>query len=149
MSNDKYKQEELDLAKKIAKKAHDGQFRRDNKTPYIEHPRAVVNLLEGSDEYILMTAWLHDVLEDTKVTADELFIEGIPIPVINAVELLTKKEGVDYMEYLRTLSKNPMARVVKLADIVSNLNDAPSDKQIKKYLKALPILLFPKAKQHE
>lgn len=53
------------LASSIARKSHDGQFRRNGTTPYITHPEAVARSLEGEHPNVIAAAWLHDTLEDT------------------------------------------------------------------------------------
>ncbi|WP_052573656.1 bifunctional (p)ppGpp synthetase/guanosine-3',5'-bis(diphosphate) 3'-pyrophosphohydrolase [Haloferula sp. BvORR071] len=127
-------------ASAIALEAHAGQFRRDGTTPYVRHPEAVAARVAG-DPLAEAVAWLHDVLEDTAVTPEMLRSEGIPEEVIAAVAMLTKPDGADYEEYLRAIKANPLAKKVKLADMLSNLGDQPSEKQILKYAKGLTILL--------
>lgn len=86
-------------------------------------------------------AWLHDVLEDTDVTPEVMSQHGIPDEVIFCVRLLTKTEGVDYDSYLASVKGNPVAKKVKVADMLSNLSDHPSEQQILKYAKGLIVLL--------
>ncbi len=128
-------------AKQIAFEAHAGQFRRDGKTPYIYHPAAVVQKLRGEAQDVHDTAWLHDVLEDTKLTTNDLRAKGVCIAVVEAVQVLTKKEGGDYAVYLALVKRNSIARKVKIADMLANLSDSPTDKQIVKYAKGLIYLL--------
>jgi (p)ppGpp synthase/HD superfamily hydrolase len=128
------------LASSIARKAHDGQFRRDGTTPYITHPEAVAKSLEGENPDVIATAWLHDVLEDTDVTIQELKHKGIPVRVIESVEVLTRRDGQSYDDYIHWVSQDIIARKVKIADIRHNLSDAPTEKQIAKYGKAFLIL---------
>lgn len=128
----------------IAAEAHRGQFRRDGKTPYITHPAAVVDRLvaQGNTEpAVLATAWLHDVLEDsTDATADELR-EDMPEEVVAAVVALTHLQHVPYAEYLTIVKRNPIATKVKIADMLTNLADAPTERQILKYARGLIFLL--------
>ena len=65
-------------------------------------------------------ALLHDVIEDSPVSAEELLQAGLPETVVTAVHVLTKKKEQDYQTYLETVKKNPLARVVKLADLKHN-----------------------------
>ncbi|TWT30158.1 GTP pyrophosphokinase [Posidoniimonas corsicana] len=125
-----------DLAKQIATDAHAGQFRRDGVTPYIEHPRAVASRV-GDDPRLVAAAWLHDVLEDTDQTAESLLAQGVPAEVVDAVELLTKSPAVAYGDYLARVADSPIARQVKIADMLSNLSDGPTPKQIRKYAEGL------------
>lgn len=125
----------------FAYNAHNGQTRRDHFTPYISHPQNVAERLRGESDEIIMTAWLHDVLEDTKETPDSMRAAGIPEPVIEAVQVLTKTEGEDYSVYLARVKAHPIARKVKIADMLSNLGDSPTDKQIIKYAYGLILLV--------
>ena len=129
-------------AEQIARAAHAGQFRFDNVTPYITHPEAVVKRLEGESEDVLAVAWLHDVLEDTLVTASDLLRDGIPPHVVQAVEILTKpKKSTDYWAYLQQVKSDAIAHKVKVQDILHNLSDSPTRRQIIKYAKALLYLV--------
>jgi (p)ppGpp synthase/HD superfamily hydrolase len=130
-------------AEDIAYIAHKGQKRRGTEKDYIEHPKAIVQRMKdnGIDNKLYhAVAWLHDVLEDTKVTAEELEQKGIASSVLKAVELLTKKKNKTYKEYLSELKKNEMARTVKIYDMIENLSDRPTEKQIKKYARGLAYL---------
>ncbi len=126
------------LAERIARQAHAGQFRRDGVTPYIVHPEAVASRVFKPEEKA--TAWLHDVLEDTHMTKQDLLDAGIPENVVEAVVIMTKTEGVSYSDYLVKVKENPIARVVKIADMNSNLADTPTPKQIAKYAEGLKFL---------
>jgi (p)ppGpp synthase/HD superfamily hydrolase len=128
------------LASSIARKAHDGQFRRDGITPYISHPEAVAKSLEGEHPDVIATAWLHDVLEDTKTSVTNIKNAGIPLRVIDAVERLARNDEQSYEDYLNKITQDEIARKVKIADIMHNLSDAPTEKQIAKYEKALIVL---------
>lgn len=130
----------VELARTIAKKAHEGQFRRDGVTPYIEHPAAVASRAPKSPES-QAAAWLHDVLEDTNLSAADLRAQGIPARVVDAVEALTKQEGLSYEENLKRVAANELAKGVKIADMLSNLADSPTKNQIRKYAGGLLKLL--------
>lgn len=121
-------------AEKIALEAHEGQTRRDGK-PYITHPAAVVEMLTNPDE--VSVAWLHDVLEDTKI--DEKFLRdaGIDDSVIEAVVLLTKDSEISYEDYITKISRNSLARRVKICDIIHNLSDSPKSEKVDVYLSSL------------
>ena len=130
----------IEIARRVASRAHSGQHRRDGYTPYINHPTAVANKLAGEDAVVIATAWLHDVLEDTNETSQTLYDAGIPHGVIRAVETLTKTKEVSYDEYLNGVKLNWIAKKVKVADMLHNLSDAPTDRQIIKYAKGLLFL---------
>ena len=103
-------------AMKIAYAAHHGQVDY-NGIPYIFHPIHLAEAME--DEISCCAALLHDVVEDTEVTMEELAQE-FPTEVIEVLKLLTHAEGVDYFDYVRAIKKNPIAMKIKLADIAHN-----------------------------
>ncbi len=99
-----------------------------------------------------MAAVLHDVVEDTSVTLEDLVAEGFPPAVIKAVEALTKRPGEDRLAAARRAVENPIARIVKLADNTENMDLSriaePSDKdfvRLKEYEAVRAILLAPTA----
>lgn len=128
-----------ELAKQIATRAHAGQFRRDGVTPYIVHPEAVAARVIGDTAKAV--AWLHDVLEDTKLTVVDLEQAGFSREITKAVVALTKDDGTDYETYLQGFRRNNLARRVKIADILANLSDQPTETQIVKYVNALRFLI--------
>ena len=127
------------IAEQIARKAHKDQHRRDGVTPYVTHPERVAKRIEG-DEGLEAVAWLHDVLEDTSETEASLLTAGIPQHIVDAVRCLTKEDGVEYEDYLAGINQNALARAVKIQDMLDNLSDGPTEKQIKKYCRGLLIL---------
>lgn len=125
----------------IAINAHKGQYRRDGVTPYINHPFAVADRVDHLGHEYVCVALLHDVLEDTQVSVQDLYDVGVPANIVVAVIVLTKHEGISYDDYLKNIKQNELARRVKIADMISNLADNPTDKQIKKYAKGLDFLM--------
>ena len=111
------KQPMLELALSIATKAHRGQFDKAG-IDYIAHPIFVASQVDSEEEKAV--ALLHDVIEDSSVTAEELLNAGLPETVVTAVQILSKKKGQDYQTYLKTVKSNPLARAVKLADLKHN-----------------------------
>jgi hypothetical protein len=108
------------LAKGIAFIAHRGQHDRSG-APYIDHPGRIAERFDPVGEPIeAAAAWLHDVLEDSPVTAQELFEAGVRPDVIDVVELLTRTPDVTVDEYYDRIRRDPVARRVKLADIDDN-----------------------------
>lgn len=100
----------------LAYNAHHGQLDRSG-IPYIFHP---IHLAEQmTDEISCCAALLHDVIEDTSITLEQLRGE-FPEEVVTAVALLTHRQDVDYFDYVRTLKANPVAKKVKLADLAHN-----------------------------
>lgn len=124
----------------IAEFAHADQYRRDGVTPYITHPEAVANMFEPwSLEW--QVAYTHDVLEDTELTPEWLLENGLNESAVFILKLLTKQKGESYMDYTRRLLPFKVAVRVKLADMMVNLADDPSDRQKEKYQQAFPLLL--------
>lgn len=138
----------LDTAEGIARYAHQGQFRRGpsrkvSHVPYITHPERVFHRLclaypSFSAEFFAV-AWLHDVLEDTDVTFEDLARQFNPY-VTDAVVALTHLGHETYPKYLERVAKNRAARLVKIYDIIDNLSDLPTPRQVVKYSRALEFL---------
>ena len=79
--------------------------------------------------------------EDTEETEYTLKAQGVPDHVVNAVVDMTKVEGESYADYMVRVAANPLARKVKIADMLDNLSDDPTPKQIKKYARGLLVLV--------
>lgn len=103
-------------AMKIAYAAHHGQVDKSN-TPYIFHPAHLAEQMD--DEFSCCVALLHDTVEDTDITLEQLRAE-FPPEVTDAVALLTHEKGTDYFDYVRAIAANPIAVKVKLADLAHN-----------------------------
>ena len=129
----------------IACRAHQGQLDKAG-YPYIHHPLHVAEQM--TEEYTCAAALLHDVMEDTPVTAEQLRAAGIPDPVVEALTLLCHDPDVPYLDYVRRLKDNPIARAVKLADLghnsdVSRLDSVtPRDEmRLERYRRAMALLV--------
>jgi len=109
----------LDKAIEIAAMAHAGQTRR-NGTPYILHPIRVMLSQRTQDEMVV--AILHDVVEDTDTTLDDLRRAGFGDHILFAISLLTHSDGTPYDDYIRRIAENPLAVSVKIADLEDNMN---------------------------
>ncbi len=109
----------LEEAILIAVQGHQGQIDKAGK-PYILHPLRM--MLKMRTEAAMMAAVLHDVVEDTRWTLDQLRNKSFPDEVLVAVECLTKREGEDYMAFVERAKANPIARQVKIADIEDNMD---------------------------
>lgn len=111
-------------AMQIAYQVHHGQFDRSG-TPYVFHPFYVAELVSevANEEIPVCTALLHDVLEDTDFTLEQLERE-FPKEVTEAVMLLTHDTNTDYPDYVRRLKQNPTAALVKLMDIRHNMDES-------------------------
>ncbi|MBP2474119.1 (p)ppGpp synthase/HD superfamily hydrolase [Crossiella equi] len=129
----------------IATRAHEGQLDKAG-VPYIHHPLRVMAAVDG--EQAKMAAVLHDVIEDTGVTAEDLRAAGCPERVVTAVLALSKRPGEPMEGYLRRAAEDDIAIVVKHADIADNsgperldrLDPATQDRLRAKYAKALGLL---------
>lgn len=103
-------------AMKLAYRAHHGQTDHSG-LPYILHPLHLAEQME--DEISCTAALLHDVVEDTDVTLEQLKAL-FPPGVTDAVALLTHEKGTDYLDYVRAIKQDPVAVKVKLADLDHN-----------------------------
>jgi (p)ppGpp synthase/HD superfamily hydrolase len=135
----------LDDAIRIAREAHADQVDKSG-NPYIYHPLRVMAKVKGP--HAQMAAVLHDVIEDTAVTADELKAAGCPEAVIDSVIALSKVPGEEMPAYLRRVAANPVAVLVKRADIGDNTDpvrmaklDAETQDRLRaKYAEAIRLL---------
>ena len=114
--------------------------------PYVFHPFHLAERM--TDEETTIVALLHDVVEDTSVTLDDLAAEGFSDSVLEAIALMTHAPGVNYMDYVAEMKKNPIAKAVKIADLTHNstlsrLNEiTPKDlERVETYRKAKAFLL--------
>jgi len=129
-------------ARNIAIDVHADQTRRGGR-PYVEHPMRVASMLHDYSPTVIAAAYLHDTIEDTELTADDLIAKGISVDVVNLVQLLTHHKSENYNDYLAFIFHEPDARLIKIADIVDNLSDDPTQRQKTKYFKALVYLSTP------
>lgn len=113
--------------------------------PYVFHPFHLAEQMETEDTTIV--ALLHDVVEDSELTLDDLRQMGFGDAVIAALALLTHDPAVEYMDYVRAIKDNPIARAVKLADLRHNSDltrlDTLDEKALarrEKYLQAMTLL---------
>lgn len=132
-------------AMRIAFDAHRGQVDRAG-IDYVNHPLHLAEQMDTEAE--TCAALLHDVVEDTDWTMGRLADEGIAVDVLEAVRLLTHRDGVPYMDYVAALKGNPIAARVKLADLEHNsdlarLPDVSEEdlRRVRKYQEAMEILL--------
>jgi guanosine-3',5'-bis(diphosphate) 3'-pyrophosphohydrolase len=138
----------IDRADAVAAWKHNGQFRKNGRTPYVEHPRGVMRIVRDElgveDPEVLAAALLHDTIEDTTTDYDEL--EEMFGPRVAAwVAVLTKDkrlpEARREREYFDGLRKGPaQAKLVKIGDTLHNLRDSDAAKRPKAEKKARKLL---------
>ena len=137
-----------DLTKKALKLCFEAHKEQVDKTglPYVFHPFHLAEQMD--DELSTVCALLHDVVEDTDITLDDLLKLGFSQSVIDVLALLTHEDGVPYMDYVAKISTNPIATKVKIADLKHNSDntrltvvDERAEERCKKYQKALAFLL--------
>lgn len=109
----------IEKAIEIAANAHAGQVDKAG-APYVFHPLRLMFSVETRFEK--MTAVLHDVVEDTDKTLADLLQAGFPVEVVDAVDALTKRPGETRLVAAARAAKNPIALVVKLADVTDNMD---------------------------
>lgn len=136
--------EKTKKALKLCFEAHKAQLDKSG-MPYVFHPFHLAEQMK--DENTTIVALLHDVIEDTDYTFNDLIAMGFDGAIIDAIELMTHEEGVPYMDYVEKIKSNPIAREVKLADLRHNSDlsrlDAPTEKdkmRVEKYRKAIVLL---------
>ena len=131
-------------AMKLCFEAHRDQTDRSG-LPYVFHPFHLAEQM--TDEATTITALLHDVVEDTDYTLEDLRAMGFPPEALDAIELMTHDPAVPYLDYVAKIKTNPIARAVKLADLRHNSDltrlDAVDDQalaRVEKYHRAIQLL---------
>ncbi len=124
----------LEKALRIAVNAHAGQVDKSGK-PYIFHPVRVCCRCFTDEEKIV--ALLHDTIEDTDITAEDLLSEGFPRHIVDAILSISRKEGESYEDFVRRSSLNPLGRSVKLHDLEDNMDISRLEQVTEKDLERL------------
>ncbi|MBR2970958.1 MAG: bifunctional (p)ppGpp synthetase/guanosine-3',5'-bis(diphosphate) 3'-pyrophosphohydrolase [Clostridia bacterium] len=136
-----------ELTKKALRLCFDAHKNQVDKTglPYVFHPFHLAEQM--TDEISTVCALLHDVVEDTEYTFDDIRNMGFPQEVIEVLRLLTHDHGVPYMEYVKKISTNTIAKQVKLADLRHNSDlsrmdiiDEKALSRTQKYKQAIELL---------
>ena len=136
-----------DMTKKALKLCFEAHKDQTDKSglPYVFHPFHLAEQMETEETVIV--ALLHDVVEDTDYTLADLTQMGFSKAVTDAVALMTHAEGVDYMDYVRAIKENPIAKAVKLADLQHNSDLSRQDhidekalERREKYCRAMALL---------
>lgn len=136
--------EQTKKAMRIAFNAHKDQVDKAG-VPYVFHPIHLAEQMKNEEEIIV--ALLHDTVEDSEITFDELEKE-FSDTIMEALKLLTHKPDIEYMEYVKKIKGNPIARAVKIADLKHNSDLTRLEKvtekdllRVEKYRKALSLLM--------
>ncbi len=131
-------------ALRLSFEAHKGQVDKTG-MPYVFHPFHLAEQMD--DEISTVCALLHDVVEDTDITFENLLQMGFPQTVIDVLKLLTHEDSIPYMDYVAKIAGNPIAKKVKIADLTHNSDttrldvvDEKAESRCKKYQQALEIL---------
>ena len=131
-------------ALKLCFEAHKNQLDKSG-MPYVFHPFHLAEQMDSEESVVV--ALLHDVVEDTDLTIEDLKAMGFSESVTDAIALMTHEDGVEYMDYVKNIKNNEIARKVKLADLKHNSDltrlDKVDEKALKrreKYLKAIALL---------
>jgi (p)ppGpp synthase/HD superfamily hydrolase len=117
MNTDASRQALLERAIAIAEKQHTGQVDKAGR-PYIDHPLRVMQAMSNDAERIV--AILHDVIEDTDCTLDQLAAEGFPVYILEALDSVTRRDDETYEAFVARAARNPIGRRVKYADLQDN-----------------------------
>lgn len=132
-------------ALKLSFEAHKNQVDKSG-MPYVYHPFHLAEQMETEDAVIV--ALLHDVVEDTNYTIDDIKEIGFSKRVIEALELMTHDKSVPYMDYVAKIKNNPIAKAVKIADLKHNSDlsrldivDDKARKKAAKYADAIKLLM--------
>ena len=124
----------------LAGEAHRGQVDKGGQ-PYILHPLRL--MLHLGSEVDRIVGVLHDVVEDTHITQEDLRSRGYPTEVLEALDCLTKRPAEEYEDFIQRIKPNPIARRVKLVDLEDNMDvrrlptmNEEDFQRLKKYRKA-------------
>ena len=131
-------------ALKLSFEAHKDQVDKSG-MPYVYHPFHLAEQMETEETVIV--ALLHDVVEDTDYTLDDIRAMGFSDSVVEALALMTHDKSVPYMDYVAKIKSNPIAKAVKLADLKHNSDlsrldfvDEKALKRVEKYKTAMKLL---------
>ena len=136
--------EQTKKAMKLCFEAHKDQVDKSG-MPYVFHPFQLAEQM--TDEATTVTALLHDVVEDTDYTLNDLRAMGFPAEAVDAIAMMTHDPEVPYLDYVAKIKTNPVARAVKLADLRHNSDlsrldtvDEKALERVEKYRRAIRLL---------
>ena len=132
------------MAMRLCFQAHKNQTDKSG-IPYVFHPIHLAEQMEDEDTTVV--ALLHDVVEDTDYTIDDLAAMGFHERVLDAIRLMTHDDDVPYMDYVAKIKENAIAKAVKLADLAHNSDitrldviDEKAKARVEKYARAIQLL---------
>jgi len=134
----------INKALNLMYEAHKGQKDKGN-IPYVFHPYHIAEQMNTEDEIIV--ALLHDVIEDTKITLEDIKSYGFNNNILEALKVITHDKNINYIDYINKISKNKLATKIKIRDLKHNIdlsripNPTEEDyNRVNQYKKALEIL---------
>ena len=110
----------LEKAIELALKYHKGQIKNGTGEEFIIHVLRVMMKMDTEEEKI--SAVLHDIIEKTNCTLEDLKQQGFSNKIINTVDALSKRKGEDYSDYIKRVIKDPAAIKIKIADLEDNMD---------------------------
>jgi len=131
--------DDVEKAELLARFVHYGQTRH-NGEPYITHCLRVAHYLDqhGSSAEIVITALLHDCIEDGKAPiTSQILISCFGNKIYRNVSVLSYLKGTSYLDYIAVILNYPDLTQIKIADLIDNTADKLSDKQFQKYKEAV------------
>ena len=126
------KSEYIQKAIDFAKKAHAGQKRSNGKS-YFSHVKSVAKSVDSNVDDVVAAAYLHDVVEDSEYTLDDLKQAGFTDFTISIVDALTRRKEETYYDFICRIAYNYYASLVKLADLRDNMKDSNEGSRLDKY----------------
>jgi len=134
----------INKALNLMYEAHKGQKDKGN-IPYVFHPYHIAEQMNTEDEIIV--ALLHDVIEDTNITLEDIKSYGFNNNILEALKVITHDKNINYIDYINKISKNKLATKIKIRDLKHNIDISripnPTEEdynRVNQYKKALEIL---------
>lgn len=113
-------------ARNLAHTQHAGQVNKQGVDYFTAHLAPIAERLIPYGERAVSAGWLHDIVEDTAITFDDLLLAGAPPSVVRAVDSVSKRANEPYDDLIARAASDPLGRVVKLADNAQNISDNPA-----------------------
>lgn len=141
-----FRDRSLTVARALAEHLHRLHFRRGGE-PYARHLERVAQIVSHETKETQALAWLHDSMEMTMISEDDLRSIGFCPDFVEDLKDITKVDREPYRDYINRVARaNSRVVAVKIADIIDNLTDSPNEERKEKYKAAMIQLLFAKRK---